>query len=245
MQVCLFCNQAMESKSSKKKFCSDQCRVYFNRQQKTNGGIIYGLKNPLDDTIFYIGKTIAIKQRIAGHLHDKSESPKTDVIKNIITAGEKVVIEELEFVYEENIKELEKKLSEREKYWINQFDYDQLTNQKFKISPIAADILIWFEKHKRYINIAGVCQAVGLDKGNFIRYRKLGIIPEKYIQPLINIISMYGYKAEEEEKKIIIKIKTVKDQETPNKFVPMPVREPGENTIDFAARKNEWKAKQI
>jgi tRNA(Ile2) C34 agmatinyltransferase TiaS len=29
---CIYCNQKMESQSSKKKFCSDKCRVYWHRK---------------------------------------------------------------------------------------------------------------------------------------------------------------------------------------------------------------------
>jgi len=36
---CIYCNQRMESQTSKKKFCSDKCRVYFHRKFP-NGNII-------------------------------------------------------------------------------------------------------------------------------------------------------------------------------------------------------------
>lgn len=31
---CKYCNQKMESKTAKKRFCSEKCRVYFNREIK-------------------------------------------------------------------------------------------------------------------------------------------------------------------------------------------------------------------
>lgn len=33
---CLYCNEKMDSKTAKKKFCSDKCRVYRNRELKYN-----------------------------------------------------------------------------------------------------------------------------------------------------------------------------------------------------------------
>ena len=29
---CIYCGERMESKTAKKKYCSDKCRVYFNRE---------------------------------------------------------------------------------------------------------------------------------------------------------------------------------------------------------------------
>jgi hypothetical protein len=36
---CIYCNERMESQTSKKKFCSDKCRVYFHRKYP-NGNVI-------------------------------------------------------------------------------------------------------------------------------------------------------------------------------------------------------------
>ena len=38
-KFCIYCNQEMESKTTKKRFCSDKCRVYWNRENP-NGVII-------------------------------------------------------------------------------------------------------------------------------------------------------------------------------------------------------------
>jgi hypothetical protein len=41
---CEYCGEKMESKTAKKRFCSDKCRVYFNRQPKSGGSIIVEFK---------------------------------------------------------------------------------------------------------------------------------------------------------------------------------------------------------
>lgn len=33
---CLYCEEIMEAKYRNKKFCSDKCRIYFNREKKIN-----------------------------------------------------------------------------------------------------------------------------------------------------------------------------------------------------------------
>lgn len=36
IENCIYCSQKMESVTAKKKFCSDRCRVYWNRMKKGN-----------------------------------------------------------------------------------------------------------------------------------------------------------------------------------------------------------------
>lgn len=38
IENCLYCDKKMESKTAKKKFCSDRCKVYWNREKKAAKG---------------------------------------------------------------------------------------------------------------------------------------------------------------------------------------------------------------
>jgi predicted GIY-YIG superfamily endonuclease len=124
----------MESITLKKRFCSDKCRVYYNRENRSyNGGFIYCLKNPLEDNkIFYIGKTVnSLNKRLKEHINENKNKEKNNIIKLILNAKENVIIEQIEFVDDISI------LNEREKYWIKQFNEKGLCNiQKGKTNPI-------------------------------------------------------------------------------------------------------------
>jgi len=135
---CLYCEQEMEVVTSKKRFCSDKCRVYYNRENRHyKGGFVYCLKNPLEDNkIFYIGKTIgSLNKRLKEHINNKSlNANKENIIKLILDAQKDVIIEEIEFVEDISI------LDEREKYWIREFSEKGLSNinnyKKCKSNPI-------------------------------------------------------------------------------------------------------------
>jgi predicted GIY-YIG superfamily endonuclease len=140
----------MESITLKKRFCSDKCRVYYNRENRSyNGGFIYCLKNPLEDNkIFYIGKTVnSLNKRLKEHINENNNKEKNNIIKLILNAKENVIIEQIEFVDDISI------LNEREKYWIKQFNEKGLCNiQKCKTNPIGVrfdeDILALIQKEQ-------------------------------------------------------------------------------------------------
>ena len=47
IENCKYCNQKMESKTAKKRFCSDKCRIYFNRESKSVPVIAQTAKNSI------------------------------------------------------------------------------------------------------------------------------------------------------------------------------------------------------
>jgi len=78
---------------------------------------IYALKDPRNQEIRYIGKTIQpLKTRLCGHIAEsvKSKHHKACWIQSLTKIGLKPEIELIEKCYTENWKE-------REKYWINHF----------------------------------------------------------------------------------------------------------------------------
>lgn len=128
IKSCLYCEQEMESITAKKRFCSDKCRVYYNRENRHyNGGFVYCLKNPLENNkIFYIGKTIgSLNKRLKEHINENKNKEKNSIIKSILDAKQNVIIEEFEFVDNISI------LDEREKYWIKEFSENGLSNKFF------------------------------------------------------------------------------------------------------------------
>jgi predicted GIY-YIG superfamily endonuclease len=148
MKSCLYCNTEFEPKKPKAKFCSDKCRVYFNREDKMDAGFVYCLKNPLNkDEVFYVGKTILpLEKRLTAHLSEctKKTDKKSNLVRQIIEAGETVIIEQLEVIVKDTLRETEKELAEREKFWIEEMAKGSLTNiihnpanhKKSKTNPI-------------------------------------------------------------------------------------------------------------
>lgn len=122
MAHCLFCKKEMDIKTSKKKFCSDKCRVYFSRDRSVEIKI-YTLTNPLTNKIFYVGRTVLkLHFRLQAHIMDRDlfNSKKNTIIQDIILAGETPLIEELEsFIVKSTEDEME--VNNREEYWMNQF----------------------------------------------------------------------------------------------------------------------------
>lgn len=154
---------------------------------------------------------------------------------------------------------------------------------------VSQGIFKWMEENKDFFKPQGVCKKVGIDKGNFSRYKKDGAIPEKYLQPIMALIMPLGFTLDEviaennkpENKNRILAERegefkmhdlgdgvTVKEKALPEELQksfkstkkpfegavggllvpkqmipPMPVKEKGEDSIDFAARKSEWKKK--
>ena len=128
IKSCLYCEQEMETITAKKRFCSDKCRVYYNRENRHyNGGFVYCLKNPLENSkIFYIGKTTSsLNKRLKEHINENKNKEKNAIIKLILDSNQNVIIEEIEFVDNISI------LDEREKYWIKEFSEKGLCNKSF------------------------------------------------------------------------------------------------------------------
>jgi hypothetical protein len=127
----------MEITNPKKKFCSNKCRVYYNRKFKDfNGGYIYCLKNPLENNkIFYIGKTTySIDRRLNGHLAKRNKNnEKNRLINLILDAGMDIIIEEIEFVDNISI------LDERERYWVEKFSNEGISNKIFNIKKLKSE----------------------------------------------------------------------------------------------------------
>ena len=58
------------------------------------------------------------------------------------------------------------------------------------------EIFKWLEDNRDYFKPEGICKALKIDKGNFSKYKAAKSIPEKYITPIMGIISLYGFKRE-------------------------------------------------
>ncbi len=122
IKICLNCDNEFEAKVDRAKFCSNLCRATFSQNIKINGGKIivriYQLINPINNSIFYVGKTIgSLRTRLTAHLGDNINIGKTSIIKEIVSAGLKPKIEEIEKI--ECSSETEETAAlERELFWI-------------------------------------------------------------------------------------------------------------------------------
>jgi tRNA(Ile2) C34 agmatinyltransferase TiaS len=76
---CIYCNERMESQTSKKKFCSDKCRVYFHRKYP-NGNVIspVELASKLED----INKNVSIALNRQSAENEPKEGSLAWFIKN-------------------------------------------------------------------------------------------------------------------------------------------------------------------
>lgn len=50
----------------------------------------------------------------------------------------------------------------------------------------------WLSNHPLF-SINGMCKLIGLNTANFMKYKAAEKIPDKYIEPIENILSEYGY----------------------------------------------------
>lgn len=195
MKLCLFCEKEFFPNKPKQKFCSDKCRVYFNREQVTEGGFIYCLRNPLkNNSIFYVGRTIiSLPKRLSGHIRQsaKKSGTKENIIQSILKEGEEVIIEQLELITDGSISQIEKKLSEREKFWIK-FTYENqdITNiisnpknsRRNKTNPIGVRFEVdLFEKLREEYNIQTHQQMLNFLTNFFYEYHSLPITITKVI----------------------------------------------------------------
>lgn len=57
-------------------------------------------------------------------------------------------------------------------------------------------ILRWLDKNKEWFKVSAICKKVKIDKGNFSKYKKEGI-PEKYLQPIMEVIMPLGFTLDE------------------------------------------------
>lgn len=169
---CLYCEQEMEIVTLKKRFCSDKCRVYYNRENRHyNGGFVYCLRNPLENNkIFYIGKTInSLNKRLKEHVSNcnkNNKNEKDNIIKLILDAKMDVIIEEIEFIEDISI------LDEREKYWIKSFSDNKLSNinnyKKCKSNPIGVRFDLYkLEMIQKEQNLTSVQQVVNYLMDNY------------------------------------------------------------------------------
>jgi GIY-YIG catalytic domain len=86
---------------------------------------IYHLRNPINNEIFYVGKTAAeLKHRLTGHLGSinigGANQGKNDIIKSILAENQTPLIEEIYVIYGTcHIHQVE--ASEKEYFWINKY----------------------------------------------------------------------------------------------------------------------------
>lgn len=93
---------------------------------------IYVLKNPINNEVFYVGKTAKeLKVRLSGHLSETAgNTDKAKCVQDILQKGERPIIEAIETIY--GISYLDKlKSCEREYFWIKHYKkvYPHLTNK--------------------------------------------------------------------------------------------------------------------
>jgi len=72
---------------------------------------------------------------------------------------------------------------------------------------LSKDIFEWLDKNKEWFKVSAICKRVKIDKGNFSKYKKEGELPEKFIQPILDVIMPFGF--------IVKKIEKPKDEKPP------------------------------
>lgn len=256
--TCLNCENIFESKRDSAKFCSGLCRATFSQNLNRNNGnviiTIYALCNPLDkDNVFYIGKTIgSLNQRLTTHLKDGINIGKNGILKDIINNGYSPTIIELQKInYSDDNEEI--KALEQEQYWIDHYINKGmvLTNIQGVKTKLKYRLLANYQKNKTKSGPTGI--RFDLEKVDYIKKREnlttnqqvVNFLTEKYWWELkIALI-----KNEIEHSEIVVPDKTKKPipeqkvNKNPIDTPPMPVKIDGENSFDYAARKNEWKHK--
>jgi hypothetical protein len=59
---------------------------------------------------------------------------------------------------------------------------------------LSKDIFVWLNKNKEWFKVSAICKKVGIDKGNFSKYKKSGELPEKFIQPILSLRRLKSQK---------------------------------------------------
>ena len=149
----------MRKKSQKKFGGLDIAKYVCGTKSNKMIGKVYLLRNPLDDSVFYVGQTIyKLHERLAGHLHDKAKGNKTKIISEILENKLMPSIEELESMEynHDNVKQL----NEREVFWIKH--YNPIGN-KMHVEVFVKECRIcnkMFEaKRERSIYCSSICRA--------------------------------------------------------------------------------------
>lgn len=177
-ETCKYCSEKMEAKTTRQEFCSDKCRVYWSRENLNHN--IYGLRHPISNQVFYIGKTQRqLKNRLQGHIGDIGATTegrgqkKVDFIKEMLSIGVKpeiFLIEKINAIGNDGV--------EREKFWIKKYcdDGHPITNSRHNL-PTKSEKKgnINFEvKPKTLEELKKICppELTGLDRSAWISEKR-------------------------------------------------------------------------
>lgn len=190
----------------------------FSISKATPQIFIYKLINPINQKVFYIGRTIfMLHQRLGLHIGQRnSKSPgvnqaKSAVINEILSSGNRPIIELIEAITPLSDSEY-RGHHEREVYWIAKMylDGQPLTN---KIPDKSKEIILKVKENNKPENKA----RIEAERNGSPRAMTFNLNP--------------------------MVVKDFKSISVEEEIPPMPVKEKGEDAVDFAARKNEWKRK--
>ncbi len=128
------------------------------RLAKEAAVFIYGLADPRDNKIHYVGHTVDLNQRLGGHLNDKSHTVKTEWIASLVESGLQPIVIELARV-----------------------DYDERFEQEYKWIymgramgwPLTNTLAMKTEKYTHLFDGLGQTLVVEVDKG--LTWRKIKI----------------------------------------------------------------------
>ena len=205
-KICKYCQTEFEPKRSTKEFCSANCRVKWNNKKgefpikEAKENIkpekhtikIYKLISPIDNSVFYIGKTFnTIVNRLNAHIkeiNDGVKSKKREIIKSIIDNNLTPLIEEIESFECKNAED-ELVVNERELYWIEYFNSigNELSNVEGVIRPYKN------KPSKKFINnveadtnlkwiaeIEAICNEQGILPEDMVKqWKEMWVFPSK------------------------------------------------------------------
>ncbi len=107
VENCIYCNKKMESKTAKKRFCSDKCRVYYNRES----GEANKQKNT-NDTQRQIVQNLT-KEQPTSNFHVNTTNNNEEILRKIAqytNSMDSVVGEKYKSKYKKIIDNLKKQL---------------------------------------------------------------------------------------------------------------------------------------
>lgn len=58
-------------------------------------------------------------------------------------------------------------------------------------------IFKWLDENEEWFKVSAIAKKAGIDKGNFLKFRKNKSIPEKHIIPIMNVIIPLGFVLDE------------------------------------------------
>ena len=133
-------------------------------------------------------------------------------------------------------------------------------------------ICLWLDAHEEFFKVSVLAKAIGSNAGNFAKYRAARKFPERFSKLIAEVLGRFGFEAislhmpvgygkipadelrsaamkdtsllpDLKSNAVTLGKVSMKDIRQAAQEATKPERLPGEDSVDYAGRVNEWKQK--